>query len=200
MKLKCKTGKIYRKGYTKRLKNKKIYVPPNCIKAQSQFGEKRTNYDKILLGAKTKTHKIINRMFGTPKCKRGYMVRNGYIKDGFTVKSYTRKNGTKVKKHKVKQSIVPATCIKSTGQTKKKGNQLFILNTGDLTKYGYHSRKTKEERHKSLIRALRHIKPLSLFRKLNVLYVLNKNKNPKLANKFKNDADWVKTTKQYLNR
>ena len=44
------------------------------------------------------------------------------------------------------------------------------------------------------------IKPLSLFRRLNALYVLNKNTNPGLAMRFRRDSKWIKKTDKYLSR
>jgi len=69
------------------------------------------------------------------------------------------------------------------------------LEKGDLKKYGYEnvSDKSSSSRHRALSRAVKDIKPLSLFRKLIILSTMNKTKNPILAKKFKSDAKWIKS-------
>ena len=74
----------------------------------------------------------------------------------------------------------------------RKSKQLFVLKKGDLTKYGYHADLSENNRHEALKKALGEYSPLSLFRKLNAVYVLNKNRDKKRAATFKADANWVK--------
>jgi len=79
-----------------------------------------------------------------------------------------------------------------------KGKQLFVLKKGELTKYGYHARLSDKTRHHALKKALADgVKPLSLYRKLIAVYVLNKNKHKSLAAIYKKDAIWSKTTPEY---
>jgi hypothetical protein len=88
-------------------------------------------------------------------------------------------------------------------KSKKGSKQLFTLEKNVLGKFNYHdiSHKTDNQRHRALNRALANgLKPLSVFRRLNALYVLNKNQNPDLAKKLKADRDFVKDTKEYKNR
>ena len=79
--------------------------------------------------------------------------------------------------------------------TRRKPRRLFTLKKGDLTKYGYHANLSKTARHKALKRARAQYQPLSLSRKLNAVYVLNKNRDKKRAAIFKQDANWVKNGK-----
>ena len=74
----------------------------------------------------------------------------------------------------------------------RKSRQLFILKKGDLIKYGYHADLSESTRHKALKKARSEYTSLSLFRKLNAVYVLNKNSDKKRAAIFKADANWVK--------
>ena len=76
--------------------------------------------------------------------------------------------------------------------THHKCNVLFHLEKGTLSKFGYSMKKSKVSRHKSLKKAIQQVKPLSIYRRLNALYVLNKNKHPENAKIFKDDAEWVK--------
>ena len=43
-------------------------------------------------------------------------------------------------------------------------------------------------------------KPLSVMRRLTALSTLSKNTNPKIADVFKDDAEWIKGTKEYMSR
>jgi hypothetical protein len=74
----------------------------------------------------------------------------------------------------------------------RKNRQLFVLKKGDLTKYGYHADLSESARHEALKKARSEFSSLSLFRKLNAVYVLNKNRDKKRAATFKADANWVK--------
>ena len=171
----CPTGMILRKGYT--YKSRK--VPKGCIKAQSQSGKKRVDIDRAIIRRLGKIHATMRKKFGTPSCKRGEIVREGYI----------RKSGKSGKS----RQVAPG-CIKGN----KKGKQLFVLSKGTLTQYGYHTDLSEKDRRVALRRALAHIKPLSVYRKLNALYVLNKNRP--LGSLYKGDAEWVKTTREYARR
>ena len=105
------------------------------------------------------------------------------------------------KKIKTKHSIINTLIIKKmkkncTKRNKKyhthhKCNILFHLEKGTLTKFGYSMKKSQQSRHTSLKKAIKSVKPLSIYRKLNALYVLNKNKHPDNAKIFKNDAEYV---------
>ncbi len=98
-----------------------------------------------------------------PKTHRNTRAtRKSYTRKSYTRKSYTRKS-----------------------------KQLFVLKKGELTKYGYHADLSEAARHEALKKALSEFSPLSLFRKLNAVYVLNKNRDKKRAAIFKADAKWV---------
>ena len=85
------------------------------------------------------------------------------------------------------------------GKTLKRGNKVIIpMKKGLLSKYGYTSKKSTNARRLALKRAVKKYGNLSLFRKLNAIYVLQKNRNPRTAQIFKTDRDWVK--KHYLSK
>jgi hypothetical protein len=68
------------------------------------------------------------------------------------------------------------------------------LKPGLLGFFGYKDVLTKSElsRHRALMRVLRAGEPpLGLYRRLNILMVLFKYKNPKLSKIFKSDRDWI---------
>jgi hypothetical protein len=118
--------------------------------------------------------------------------RGSRLRKGRNHKSIRKMYGTS--KYKPGYNHRPFTKKRGT-----KGKQLFTLKKGDLTKYGYHANLSVNDRHKALRKSLsdRNTKPLSIFRKLNALFVLNKNKNPTMAKLYKGDSEWVKTTPEY---
>jgi hypothetical protein len=136
------------------------------------------------------------------KCPKGMILRNGY----------TRKIKNKRIKVKpacivaqsasgLKRSEINAPLLKKRRQDcltrnrkykTHKCNVLFQLEKGTLSKFGYSMKNSQESRHKSLKKAIKHIKQLSIYRRLIALYVLNKNKYPENAKIFKNDAEWIK--------
>ncbi len=68
------------------------------------------------------------------------------------------------------------------------------LMKGDLVKYGYHLDLSMLKRHDALNQAIQEYGALSVFRKLNALYVLNKNRAN--GNLFKKDRDWIRKSYQ----
>jgi len=153
------------------------HVRKGSIKVKSR--KKRVDIDRAIIKKLGRIHATMRKKFGTPSCKRGEIVREGYI----------RKSG----KSRKSRQVAPG-CIKGD----KKGKQLFVLSKGTLSQYGYHTDLSEKDRHVALRRALTHIKPLSVYRKLNALYVLNKNRS--LGSLYKGDAEWVKTTREYARR
>jgi hypothetical protein len=70
-----------------------------------------------------------------------------------------------------------------------------LSNSGILSAHGYEGvrEKSKLARHRALMRVVRAGEPpLSLFRRLNVLMILFRRKDPKLSKIFKGDRDWVR--------
>jgi hypothetical protein len=90
--------------------------------------------------------------------------------------------------------------VKKASARQMKTRRLFVLKKGLLTKHGYHADLAEPARHEALQRALGEFTPLSLYRKLIAVYVLNKNRDKKRAQIFRSDANWVKTTPDYINR
>ena len=75
-----------------------------------------------------------------------------------------------------------------------------ISDNGYLSKQGYIDVREKTElaRHRALGKVIRAGEPpLGLFRRLNVLMILFKRKDPKLSKIFKADRNWVKD--KYMN-
>lgn len=112
------------------------------------------------------------------KCPKGQIKRSGY----------STKTGKKVK----------PTCIKDRGLPGK-GVKLFDLDKDGLSKFGYKDVEglTQLQRRRAIGKAIRKLKPLSVFRRLIALSTLHRNINTKLYKIFREDAEWIKTRPEY---
>ncbi len=117
--------------------------------------------------------------------RKGMILRVGY-----TRKSYVRKDGTRVSGSRVKASY-----IKDVGKPGKGKKLIPPLKEGSLMKHGYAASLDKEERRKSLKKAIKEYGPLSVFRKVNALAILNKS-NPSKSKLYISDRSWI--GKNYL--
>ena len=155
----------------------------------------RSERDKKIIAQKEKIHKRIRQKMGTPHCSKGTILREGYH----------RRLSSKKLRSSIKSVIVAPTCIQARGLSKKRGSKgkpLFVLEKGTLGKYGYHDieHMTQKERHTALHRALKDMSPLSVYRKLNAVYLVNRNTNPNVSTTFKKDSEWVKKQPEYIGR
>ena len=57
---------------------------------------------------------------------------------------------------------------------------------------------TKSARQSALKKAIKAVKPLSIYRRIIAIATLNKNKDAKLYNILREDADWIKSQPEYL--
>ena len=118
------------------------------------------------------------------KCPNGYIIREGH---------------KKIKPKSNEKINIKPRCIKNRGLPGKYSDRnpgekgIGPLNKGGLSKYGYVNVKNmkSEERHNALKKAVKDIPPLTLWRKLNAIYVYNKNTNKTTAQKFKADRNWI---------
>jgi hypothetical protein len=78
-------------------------------------------------------------------------------------------------------------------QTRRKG-RIGTLKKGLLIKFGYQNvtQLSQQQRHEALQKAIRAYGALSVFRKLNAVYVYNRKTNPSHSRIFKTDRDWVR--------
>jgi len=86
------------------------------------------------------------------------------------------------------------TCKK--GLLRLKGSRKCVKGIGKLRKgdlLGYHATLSSGERHTILRKAVAKFGALSVFRKLNAIYVYNK-ASPKTAATFLADRNWIKAT------
>ncbi len=196
----CKQGFILREGYTRKNGTK---IQAKCIKATSVHGVKAENVTTPIIKEMLRKQKLAEKATSDKspkKCPEGTIRRTAYVKKSYEA---ARKdaNGTPVSTYKVKQTVVPAACIKDQGE---KGKGLYNPETGErvyvvVEKYlgenGYHDikNKTAAERHAILDKVYIAIGKnwLSLFRTLNYLAVVNKNRK-KMHDLFIADRNYVK--------
>jgi hypothetical protein len=115
----------------------------------------------------------------TRVCLDGSILRKAYV--------IFRKNGTK--------RLVKGSCIKKRGLSVK-GARIGPLRKGEMSKFGYIGIKhlSRGKRHAALAKAVAALGSLSVWKKINVLYVFFKNTHPDLSNKFNEDKNWIKKT------
>ena len=133
------------------------------------------------------------------KCRSGMIVRKAYTIKNKKVKPgcIAAQSASGLKRSEINAPIIKKmriTCKRNNTKYKRhnKCNVLFHLEKGTLSKFGYSMKNSQQTRHKSLKKAIKSVKPLSVYRRLNALYVLNKNKHPENAKIFKDDAEWLK--------
>ena len=70
--------------------------------------------------------------------------------------------------------------------------RIKIKRKGELTSLGYRMKKSPSERHKALAKAVRKYGYSGVMKKINALYVFNKNQRPYLAKIAQNDKQYLK--------
>lgn len=119
------------------------------------------------------------------RCGRGQILRAPYVR----ILSRTGK-----------RTMVPASCITDQGTPGKGlasgGPGIGPLRSGDLEQFGYTSVSglTSLQRHRALAAAVRKYGPLTVWRKLNAVYVYTKRTSPASSRIFKADRNWVNAT------
>jgi hypothetical protein len=78
---------------------------------------------------------------------------------------------------------------RSAGYSKR---LIVIKRPGALRKLGYSIHQPREERRKAILKAVRKYGALSVYRKLLAQATLRKNRDPKMAERFRSDAEFVK--------
>jgi hypothetical protein len=192
---KCSKGQILREGYKTKSGKK---VSAGCIKAQSATGKKTSKELKKYIEKKESKQKQAKQKFpkeATSKCGPGQIKREGY---------YTKAHMSHTKSGKeidVKGHWVAPGCIDSVLGRNTKGVKLITLMEKDVLKpFGYEKvdLMTKLERQKALKKAIKVIKPLSIYRRIIAIATLNKNKDAKLYKILREDANWIKTQPEYI--
>jgi hypothetical protein len=184
-------------GYHKRSEYKAAsgkYVPPRCVRSTSPYEQSRKEFKRATL--KKRAPKKNDEI----KCPKGYIARHSYARRyktsvrerGYTVK---KASGTTYKVYPKNETLyVPAACVKDLGKPGKgvpEGQGIGPLRKGEMTKFGYSSKKSEEERHEALKKAVAELGPLSTYRKLDAVAKLGARIAPDASRIFAKDRDWV---------
>jgi hypothetical protein len=175
----CKKGQIKRNSY--RTKNGRV-VKENCIIAQSNSGRKSSRENRQISLRRSASHRRASKGSSRKSCGKGQILKTGY---------FMRRGSKRI--------LIKPTCIKKRGSSRRSDVRIPIDDENSLAKYGYVDLKMKsaKQRRIALHKALAHIKPLSLYRRILAIATLSKNTDPKLNILLISDSDWLKGTKEY---
>lgn len=179
------------------------YVPPRCVKSTSPYEQSSKEFKRTTLRKMKSRLEHVKDKKKTVHCPSGYISRAPYARryttsirqKGYTVR---KASGTTYKVFPKNETLyVPASCIKDLGKPGKgvpEGQGIGPLRKGEITKFGYSSKKSSDERHAALRRAISHLGPLSTYRKLDAVAKLSLRIAPDAARIFAADRDWVAKT------
>lgn len=176
----CPPGFIERKVYTR----KGTKVPKGCIRKTSPYKQTSAEFKKATLKRMTTRLRSFKKSLrkNNQKCPPGRIVRKSYVR-------IIKKTGKRV--------YVPASCIPDIGNPGKRIQPgIGPLRKGELRQFGYSNVKTLSEtdRHSALKKAVKTLGSLTIWKKLNAIYVYNKNTNPQYAAIYNKDRNWVRET------
>ena len=152
---------------------------------------RKTKKRSTRLGSRSRKGKVSKRASRKTKIRSTRMRNTKKI--GMTRKTALRKlqEGRKIR-FATRRTRVFKPVMASEWQVEHQEFGIGPLKKGDLTQYGYSSDKPMEARHKAVAKAVKKYGSTPVFRKLNALYVYNKNRDPIRSEKFKKDRDYVK--------
>lgn len=182
----CPRGFHTRRAYTVRRTGSR--VPTHCVRATTPY-EPRSEFLRATRRKQTRRlqgFRRMNRGEAGTVCPPGTILRAPYV----------RIRGQKTIKTR-------ASCIKDQGAPGKglraadgsPAAGIGPLRKGDLAVFGYSDVKSMTEgaRHLALARAVAAYGSLTVWRKLNAIYVYGRRTAPASSSIFKADRDWVKS-------
>lgn len=175
----CPAGYHPRRAYT--IKKTGTRVAASCVRATTKAGPRANFVESVRRRATRRLQgfRIANR--GPTTCGPGQIRRNPYgaVRRGRTVR-------------------VAASCIKNVGNPGKGlpsgAPGIGPLRKGDLKRFGYSHvvAMTEGRRHLALAAAVKAYGSLTVWRKLNALYVYTRHTSPASSAIFKADRDWIR--------
>ena len=174
----CSGNRVLRKAYTR--KGKRVHEA--CIRRVSPYNERYSDFQKRVLRRMTRRLRGLSKEFrgNTKKCSSGEVLRKAYVRFS--------KSG--------KRALVKGACISKKGLSVVGSPKIGPIRKGELSRFGYFNvaSLTRDERRQALAKAVAVFGSLSIWKKINVLYVYNKYTNPGLSAKFNEDKNWIKKT------
>ena len=170
----CPRGKTLRKSYTRKGKR----VAATCVKSTRSHNISSANFKKSVARRMSRRLQGVKKTSrGVTKCKKGTITRKAYVRVSRTGK----------------RTLVPASCIPDRGRPGKRTSPgIGPLHMGDLSKYGYQASNTAIKRRTALSKAVKDYGSLATWRKVNALYVYNK--NTELGKVYNADRNWIRVT------
>jgi hypothetical protein len=177
--LKCNEGKIIRRSHIRKGKR----MTAKCIRKVTPYPEAYRNFQKAQLSRMSRRLKGLTKKSrgSTLICNNNQTLRKAYVRH------------TKTGKRK----LVKGSCITKRGSSNRKtAKKIGPLRKGDLKQYGYQHiiGLSLKKRHQALKQAVAKYGSLSVWKKINVLYIFFKNTNPELSKLYNEDRTWVKET------
>jgi hypothetical protein len=177
----CPAGYHLRRSY--RVRRTGTLVAAACVRATTKSGPRRAFLRATRKRMTKRLRGIRKSRRGVTSCPSGQIVRNPYVRIRLG-----------------KRQFVPAACITNVGNPGKGiptgAPGIGPLRKGDLTQFGYDNVVSMSEgrRHLALAAAVRAYGPLTVWRKLNAVFIYTKNTSPASSRVFKADRDWIKAT------
>jgi len=197
----CPSGYHKRSEYTTAAGT---YVPTRCVRSTSPYEQSSKDFKRTTLRKmKHRVEHSHTQKRNNIRCPTGYIARAAYARRyktsirerGYTVK---KASGTTYRVYPKSNTLyVPAACVKDLGKPGKgvpEGQGIGPLRKGEMTRFGYSSKKDTESRHKALRLAISKIGALSTYRKLDAVAKLGLRIAPDAAHVFAADRDWVAKT------
>lgn len=176
----CPAGYHPRRSY--RVRRTGTLVAGACVRATTKSGPRRAFLRATRKRMTKRLRGIRKSRRGVTSCPSGQIVRDAYVRIRLG-----------------KRQFVPAACITDVGNPGKGiptgAPGIGPLRKGDLTLFGYDNVVSMSEgrRHLALAAAVRKYGPLTVWRKLNAVFIYTKNTSPASSRVFKADRDWIKS-------
>jgi len=175
----CKEGTILRKSHIRKGQR----ITAKCIRKVTPYPERYGNFQKAQLTKMSRRLRGLSKKArgNTALCKKGKTLRKAYVR-------YSKSG---------KRKLVKGACITKRGLSNRTTiKKIGPLRQGDLKQYGYQQihTLTVKKRHQALAKAVIKYGSLSVWKKVNVLYVFNKHTNPELSELYDEDRKWIKYT------
>jgi hypothetical protein len=178
----CRSGFHHRKAYT--IKRTRTRVPASCIRKTTSARETHSAFVSRVRGRMTRRLRGIRKTVRGPRrCPSKTIRRNPYVRI-----------------RKGRRTFVPASCIPDVGAPGKGlasgAPGIGPLRQGNLKRFGYSDVRAMSigRRHLALATAVHKYGSLSVWRKLNAIYVYTRRSSPTSSSIFKADRDWIKAT------
>ncbi len=175
----CAPGYHSRKAYTVKRTGKR--VASRCVRATTKSGPRAAFLKDSRSFMTRRLRGIPKGSRGVTSCPPGTIVRDPYVR--------VRQG---------KRQFVPATCITDVGNPGKGiptgAPGIGKLRKGDLKRFGYDNVTSMSDgrRHLALALAVKEYGSLTVWRKLNAVYIYTRHTAPASSAIFKADRDWIK--------